>query len=229
MAWWLLRFAGPLKLTLTKNQNKIMIVKPSIQWLNTDSDPELVNDVSVIILGVGGNPAIYSKPSPDVPTLQTALTNFSTALAAVADGGPSATAKKNQTRLILIGLVRQLAAYVQTACGGNMTNLLLSGFPVQKSNRAPIGVLPAPSNPTLVLGSRTGDLDAGVNPVFGASIYNWKLTSSATAEAPRMAQSTASYFTFSDLTPGNTYSVTANCVGAAGPGDWSDKATQMAV
>lgn len=206
-----------------------MVIKPSIQFLNTDTDSELINDITVVILGVGGNPAIYDKPNPALPDVQKGLDNFSAGVAATADGGPSATARKNQLRLILVGLVRQLASYVGVACKGDMTNLLLSGFPVQKPSRAPIGVLPAPGNPTLALGSRSGELDAAVNPVFGASIYNWKLTSSAAGEAPRTAQTTASYFTFTGLTPGVTYSVTANVVGAAGPSDWSDKATQMAV
>ena len=71
-----------------------MIIKPAIQWLNTDSDAELINDITVVILGVGGNPAIYDKPSPDIPTIQTALNNFSGSVAATADGGPSATTKK---------------------------------------------------------------------------------------------------------------------------------------
>jgi hypothetical protein len=206
-----------------------MVIKPSISWLNTDSDAELVNDITVIILGVGQNTAIYAKPTPDLPSIQTALDNFSAGVAAAADGGPSATSKKNNLRLILVGLMRQLASYVQVACGGNMTNLLLSGFPVQKSTRSPIGILPAPSNPALVLGSRSGELDASANPVFGTSIYNWKLTSSTPGAAVMTLQTTASYCTFTGLTPGVTYTVTANVVGAAGPSDWSSPVPQMAV
>jgi len=110
-----------------------------------------------------------------------------------------------------------------------MTNLLLSGFPVQKPTRASIGVLPAPSNPTLALGSRTGELNAAVNPVFGAAIYNWTLTSSVAGAAAQTTQTTASYATFTGLTPGVTYAVTANVVGAAGPSDPSQSARQMAV
>jgi hypothetical protein len=205
------------------------IVKPSIQWLNKDTDSQLINDISVVIMGVGQNAAIYPKPLPDIPTIQTALDNFSDAVAAASDGGKAATSKKNNMRLIATGLVRQLASYVQVACGGDMTNLLLSGFPPQKPSRAPIGVLPAPGNPTLVLGSRTGELDAAVNPVFGASIYNWKLTSNAPGAVVATQQTTASHCTFTGLTPGVMYSATANAVGAAGPGDWSQTASQMAV
>jgi hypothetical protein len=206
-----------------------MVVKPSISWLNKDSDSELINDITVVILGVGGNPAIYDKPSPDILTVQTALDNFVNGVAATADGGPSATSKKNNLRLILVGLARQLASYVQVACKGDMTNLLLSGFPVQKPTRTPVGVLPAPANPTLVHGVRSGELDAGVDPVFGASIYNWKLSSNAPGSPALMGQSTASSYTFTGLTPGASYSVTCSVTGAAGPGDWSNPAAQIAV
>jgi hypothetical protein len=206
-----------------------MIIKPSIQWLNTDSDAELINDITVVIMAVGQNVAIYAKPVPDMPTMQTALDNFSAGVAAAADGGPSAKSKRNNLRLIVVGLTRQLASYVQVACGGDMTNLLLSGFPAQKSSRSPIGVLPAPSGPALALGDRSGELDASVNPVFGASIYNWKLASNAPGAAVLTAQTTASYYTFTGLTPGVTYTMSVNVVGAAGPGNWSQTASQMAV
>jgi hypothetical protein len=39
-------------------------------------------------------------------------------VAATADGDPSATAKKNNLRLVLTGLMRQLASYVTVACKG---------------------------------------------------------------------------------------------------------------
>jgi hypothetical protein len=206
-----------------------MIVKPSIQWLNTDTDAELINDTTVVIQALTANVAIYPNPAPKLADVQLSLNVFSNALAAAACGGPPATTKKIQMRLLLVGIMRQLAAYVQVACGGNMTNLLLSGFPAQKPNRAPIGVLPAPSNLTLSLGSRSGELDGAVNPVFGASIYNWKLTPT-TAGAPVMtAQTTAASCTFAGLTPGATYTLTVNAVGAAGPSNWSQTAPQMAV
>jgi len=206
-----------------------MIVKPSITWLNKDPNAQLINDITVVILGVGQNVAIYTKPVPDILTVQSALDVFSASLAASYDGGPSARSKRDNDRLIVTGLVRQLASYVTVACGGDMTNLLLSGFPAQKPNRTPIGVLPAPGNPTLALGSLSGQLDASVNPVFGASIYNWKLTSNVVGAPELTGQSTASSYTFSGLTPGMSYSLAVNVVGAAGPGNWSQTASQMAV
>lgn len=206
-----------------------MIVKPAINWLTTDSDVLLINDTRVVLLGLTNNTAIYPAPVPTVADTQTALDNFSAAVAATADGGPSATAKKNNLRLILVGLLRQLASYVGVACKGDMTNLLLSGFPIQKPTRAPIGILPAPQNLTVAHGALSGSLDAGVNPVFGAATYNWTCTAATAGAVPLTGQSTAASFTFSGLTPGVSYTIAGNAVGAAGPSNWSNPASLIAV
>lgn len=205
-----------------------MIIKPSIQWLNTDSDVLLTNDISVILLGLANNVSIYATPSPTLPVIQAALDDFSAALAAAADGGPSATSKKNNLRLILVGLMRQLASYVAVACKGDMTNLLLSGFPVQKPVRTPVGTLPAPQNLTVTHGMLSGEIDAKVNPVFGASTYNWTCTANTPGAVPQTAQTTAASYAFNGLTPGVSYTITANAVGAAGPGKWSSPVSQFA-
>lgn len=206
-----------------------MIVKASIQWLNKDTDAQLINDCGVIINGMTDNATVYASPVPPLPTVQTALDSFSTAVVVAAMGGAAAKAARNNARLVLTGLVRQLASYVTVTANDDMATLLLSGFPVQKPVRTPIGVLPAPASTVLVLGARTGELNAGVKPVFGASVYNWQLTSSAPGSAPQTAQSTASSITFTGLTPGVIYTVSANAMGAAGPSNWSNPASQMAV
>jgi hypothetical protein len=206
-----------------------MIVKPSISWLTTDGDPLLINDISVILLALANNIAIYPSPTPTLQVIQTALNNFSAGLAAKADGGHSATSKKNNLRLIVIGLMRQLASYVAVACKGDMTNLLLSGFPIQKPGRAPIGVLPAPQNLIVKHGKISGNLDAKVNPVFGAAAYNWTCTAATAGAVPLTGQSTAANYTFSGLTPGATYTCAVNAVGSAGPSNWSNAVKQIAV
>ena len=64
----------------------------------------------------------------------------------------------------------------------------------------------------------------------GAAIYNWRL---AAASAPtgylQTAQTTAASHTFTGLTPGVVYLAQVNCVGSAGPSDWSEPVSQMAV
>jgi hypothetical protein len=110
-----------------------------------------------------------------------------------------------------------------------LENLLLSGFPIQKPTRTPIGILPAPQNLVVTHGALSGSLDAGVNPVFGASTYNWTCTAATAGAVPITGQSTAASYTFSGLTPGVSYTIAANAVGAAGPGNWSNPASQIAV
>ena len=149
-----------------------MIVKPSISWLTSDGDPVFMNNTNVVLKAMGNNTDIYKEPQPPLADVQTALDNLVAGVAAAADGGPSATSAKNNLRLILVGLLRQLASYVQVACQGDMTKLLLSGFPVQKPVRQPIGVLPAPASLTLTNGPRSGELVAKANTVFGAGAYS---------------------------------------------------------
>ena len=205
-----------------------MIIKPSISWLTTDSDAPLINDIRVVLKAVADNVTIYDKPTPALADIQTALDNFINAVLDAADGGPSATSKKNNLRLILVNLMRQLASYVAVACKGDMTNLILSGFPVQKPVRQPIGVLPAPQGMVVEHGDHRGELAAYVNPVFGAATYNWRLTPATPGATPVITQTTAANQTFSGLTAGVSYTVEANAVGAAGPSDWSNPASLIA-
>jgi hypothetical protein len=116
------------------------------------------------------------------------------------------------------------------ACNGDLTVLLSSGFPIQKPQHFPIGVLPAPANVTIALGELSGQLYASMPPVFGAAIYNWRLSAaSAPTVVLQTAQTTAASNTFSGLTPGVIYVVQVNAVGTAGPSDWSSPVSKMVV
>src|ERR1035438_8502528 len=181
------------------------IVKPSTSWLAPDSNALFINNTSVVLVAVAANVDIYKSPTPPLADVQTALDNFSDGVANAADGGKSAIAKRNNLRLILVGLMRQLANYVASACNGDMTNLLLSGFPTQKPTRQPVGVLPPPNNVTLTQGARSGEVVAKANPVFGASLYTWTLTPATPGAAVLTAQTTATRDTFTGLTPGATH------------------------
>ena len=205
-----------------------MIAKVSISFLNDDTDPQLITDTSTIVQALTGN-AIYPTPTPSLAALGTALTTFTHALSAAAEGGVPLTLAKNDARAALVALLRELASYVQLTCNGDMTKLLTSGFSAQKAARTPVGILPAPTV-TVKLGGRSGDLAAKLAPLAGAAIYNWRVTTASSPAAPVLtAQTTAASNTFSGLTPGVVYQVSANAVGSAGASDWSDPATQMVI
>jgi hypothetical protein len=198
-----------------------MNVKPAIGFLTKDSDPQLDQDTETIIASMTGN-ANFPTPSPDLVVVTAALTAFTIALADAADGGTEKTAIKNARRAQLEALLRQLASYVFATASGDMTKLLSSGFPAQKTARPPIGPLPTPATPFLSQGPVTGSLNAATSPINGSYIYNWRV---ALASAPtvfvKQVQTTAASNTFEDLTPGQIYNVQLNAVGAAGTTDWS--------
>jgi len=77
-----------------------------------------------------------NPPPLTAPTLQTATEEFSDAISAADTGGPMATAAKDLKREALIGLLRQLALYVQQNHGNVLENLLASGFDAVSLNRA---------------------------------------------------------------------------------------------
>ena len=118
-----------------------MICKPSLSFLKNGSDPVLFTTAEAILAGLAGNPDLPS-PTPTLPVLQAAVDDFQTALANAADGGKSLTAIKNAKRAVLAQFLRQLAAYLQVACNNNFAVLVGSGFPYQKPDRQPVGVLP---------------------------------------------------------------------------------------
>ena len=205
-----------------------MIAKVSISFLNDDTDPQLITETSAIVQSLTSN-ATYPTPTPALPAVSTALATFTHAVAAAADGGVPLTLAKNDARAALTALLRELSSYVQLACKGDMTKLLTSGFPVQKAARTPIGILPPPTV-TVKLGAKSGDLAAKAAPMAGAATYNWRVvTPNAPAVPVLVAQTTAASNTFSGLTPGLVYQVTANAVSSAGISDWSDPATQMVI
>ena len=206
-----------------------MIVKPSVSFLTTDSDSMLIADTNSIVQAMTGNTK-YPSPSPTLAVVSTVLASFKTALAAAADGGKTLTSAKNDARANQVSRMRDLASYVQVQCGGDLTVLLSSGFPLQKPQRQPIGPLPAPANLTVVPGVISGTVNASASPVPGASAYNWRVATAAAPNVPvQTLQTTAASLVFTDLTPAVTYNVEVNALGSSGPSDWSDPASLIAV
>jgi hypothetical protein len=201
-----------------------MIVKPAIQWLNKNSDADLAVNAGTVLTAMADNVGIYVSPKPSLADVQTALDNFTEGKAAMVDGGQPTTLAKNNFRRVLVVLLRQLAAYVTVACDGKMENLILSGFPPQKQGRTAVGTLPRPQRLTVKHGAQLGELAARISPVFGASIYNYRLTPNTPGAVPVIEQDTASSHTFSGLVAGVKYTIEVSASGAAGQSDWSDPA-----
>jgi hypothetical protein len=206
-----------------------MVVKAAIGFLTADSDAQLVLDTQAAIEGLTNNTS-FPTPNPMLASITTALTAFTTAIAEAANGGKELTSAKNAKRAELVSLMRQLASYVTITSNGDMTKLLSSSFPYQTPTRTTIGTLPAPDSPVLKLGTKSGEIDASVTPIYGAYVYNWRVALSSSPNTfVQTVQTTGGRNTFEGLTPGQSYIVEANAVGSAGPSDWSNASESMVV
>lgn len=209
-----------------------MIVKVSISELNKASAQDVWSRGNIVIEALTRNAAIFTKPNPDVPTLQSsndllkaAILNYETA-----GGGKLLSATVKARRADMVGLLRLEASYVTSTANGDMEILLKGGFPIQKPTRTPIGQLPAPNAPTVTQGTLGGQLNAATPPLYGGQAYLWRVALEKSPEVyVQTAQTTAASTSFYDLTPGEIYNIEVQVIGSAGPSDWSDAGSLMVI
>src|SRR6266852_5904840 len=125
-------------------------------------DKELDNFTLSVKNSLTGN-AAYPTPPVTLANLETARTDLEQKIAKAAVGGPPDTAAKNDSRGNLLGMLRQLASYLQINCNNDMATLLSSGFQAMSTNRAQ-SPLEQPQGLAVKNGT-SGQLVASVNPV----------------------------------------------------------------
>ena len=103
--------------------------------------------------------------------------------------------------------MRSLSYYVAKACGGNLANLIKSGFPPQKGKGQPVGTPAQPQGLTVSHGAQLSQLVSGFNPVFGAVIYTYRLLANTPGALPVLVQDTATTHTFPGLIAGVKYTI----------------------
>jgi len=190
-------------------------------------DMEVDNFAQGVVDGMTGN-AAYPAPPVTMANLQTAKNDFTAKIAAAQTGGPPDTAAKNNSRQTLLGLLRQLASYVQINCNNDMALLLSSGFQAMSTNRAQ-SPLEQPQSPVIKNGS-SGQLVASVSPVKNTSMYEGRIKGPAGDWMPSVFTGDSQHITFDGLTPGTNYTVQVRALGGStGQSDWSDPSSHMAM
>jgi len=200
--------------------------------LRTQSAERLITTAGAIINGLTGNPS-FPAPPVDMKTLQAAVDDLNAALAAQPQGGPSATAEKNNKKEALIVLLRRLRHYVDENCGNDLSVLLSSGFQAAVTTRTRLPL----ANPSILnvgLGNST-ELVLKVTPIAHAKCYEVRMAVVCAGNTPGPWQ-TAGLFTNSrsmtinGLTPGTTYMFQVRAVGGStGYSDWSNPTSRMCV
>lgn len=170
----------------------------------------------------------YPTPQPALADITTSVNAFEGAVHDALDGGRIAIATRNAARVELLALMRQLAAYVQGNCNADLLALLSSGFEAVRAP-SPVGVLPAPQNPRLVLPGTSGMLTLRFDRV--ASALNYSIQTAASADGPweDWDLSSTTRVDIDGLTPGQVLWARACANGTAGASDWCGPATGMAV
>ena len=204
-----------------------MICKVSLAFARL-SDSELDNFAHGVIVGMTGN-AAYQSPPVDLPDVLSAKNSFVAKLAAAETGGPAATAAKRNARQTLLGMIRQLAAYVQMTCNNNEATLLSSGFQRQTGPGASTP-LEKPEGLTLTNGS-AGQLIAEVDPVRNARMYEGRIKlADGAGDSTSVYTGDSQHIIFNGLTRGKDYTVQVRALGGStGQSDWSDPSSHMAM
>jgi hypothetical protein len=199
----------------------------AISFLEKDKDAELIVDSERILVSMTGN-AAYPAPIPDLADLATARTAYIAGVNAAHDSTIARTTRR-ELRATLVGMLRNLAHYVQMTCAGNATTLLSSGFLAQRS-RAKVGPLLPPTGLILKAGKLSGQVKARCHKQAQAGAYHWQIGPTATPMVWQpMVTSLAAHTVFAGLTKYTQYSVQVCAVGTAGPSNWSDVVTVTAM
>jgi hypothetical protein len=203
-----------------------MIIKVSLGFARL-SDAELDNFAQGVIESLTGNGA-FPTPPVTLTNLQAAKNDFTNKLAAAQGGGVADTAAKNNSRQTLLGMLRQMAGYVQISCNNDPATLLSSGFQAQSTNRAQ-SPLERPSGLSIRNGVN-GQLVASVGPVKNTSMYEGRFKPGAGDWQPSVFTGDSQHITFNGLTPGTVYTIEVRALGGStGQSDWSDPSSHMAI
>jgi hypothetical protein len=192
-------------------------------------DTGLDNFAQSVIDGMTGN-ANFPTPPVTMANLRTAKDDFTTKIAAALSGGVADTAAKNNSRQTLMGMLRQLAAYVQMISNGDLAVLLSSGFQAQSTNRASVQ-LDKPAG-LIVKNGMSGQLVATVNAVRNTNMYEGRirLSDEGSSWLPSVFTGDSQHIIFNGLTRGKDYTVQVRALGGAtGQSDWSDPSSHMAM
>lgn len=203
-----------------------MITKVSLGFAKLP-DFHIDNFAQGVIDSMTGN-ATYPTPPVTMANAQAALDDFTAKVATARTGGMADTAAKNNARQTLLGILRQLAAFVQIKCNNDPALLLSSGFEAQSTNRASIP-LEKPSGLKISNGN-TGQLEALVTPVKNTNMYEGRIKLDGADWMPGVFSGDSQHILFNGLTPGKMYTIQIRCLGGStGQSDWSDPVSHMAI
>jgi len=191
------------------------------------SAADLDEFTSGVRAGLDGNPA-FPTPKVSLADLASAQLALQNAVTAQSQGGPQATAAKNNAQDALVALLRIEAAYVQLESHNDLPTLLSAGFLVNSTSKTKTP-LETPGILALVNGNSTQLVVRGLG-VDNARSYEAQIRNGTGGYQPGGTFTQSRRMTLTGLTPGQTYTVQIRGVGGTtGYSDWSDAVSHMAM
>lgn len=185
------------------------------------SDGDLDTLADTVIAEMTTNAAIFPSPPVTIVNFQADKDDFADKLAAAAVGGQADTADKNASRQVIIGVLRQLASYVEMVANGDEATLLKSGFQARSTERSSVP-LEKPSEMT-VTNDGDGALAASCKPIQNCSMFEGRAKADGSPDWMESVFGNSQQVRFASLTPGVLYTVQIRGLGGStGTSDWSD-------
>lgn len=130
---------------------------------------------------------------------------------------------------LLVGILRQAAAYIESVAGDDESKLLSAGVGIKTTTpAASSGDTPAPINLHATAGDHEGEIDLAWDRVQGAKSYVLERSPDSPTLWAQEAIVTRSSATVSGLSSGTHYWFRVSAVSSAGQSGWSDPAVRMA-
>jgi hypothetical protein len=171
---------GPIKISrclvhrcfkICKPLKTIRMKKQRIKTnFNKRPDAKLIVLCNTVITSMTDNPN-FVTPQPTMADLQTALDDFTAAVAAAKVGGDETRTIRDQKKLVLADLMDKEATYVELVSNGDVAKMQSSGFELTKAP-APIGPL-VPKNFDINPEGK-GNLLFSLDAVYGAKTYQFE-------------------------------------------------------
>jgi hypothetical protein len=194
------------------------------------TDQQLATVAAAVIKGMAGNKAFPNLPV-EVTAVQSALDDYTAALAATILGGAAATATKNTKRDVLTGLLEKLGHYVQGHSNNDRETLLSSGFILQSPRAAGS---PVPVKPTIsgFVNGNTTELVVKAVRIANAKFYEVRSAPIDDKGSPGDWRqngffSKSQSMLVNGLKPGTSYAFQVRAMGTAGFSEWSDPVTHV--
>lgn len=191
------------------------------------ADADLDKFTTVVGRDLDGNASFPLLPLT-LAALGVLQTTFQDTLAAQAQGGKLATAKKNAAREELTTALRSIAAYVQGISAQDKPMMLSSGFQANSTARSRLQ-LDTPNIVQIDNGMST-ELVLRLTPILNARAYETQVKTGTGDWQPAGISTNSRGVVVENLTPGLVYTMQVRAIGGiTGYSDWSDPVSHMAM